>query len=60
MDGSQQQGLSLLDLLTYQMAQLPSASFGPGNQGLQVGHNHGPIIAEFHLPPGKSALVRAT
>ncbi|KAK4149742.1 P-loop containing nucleoside triphosphate hydrolase protein [Chaetomidium leptoderma] len=32
------------------MAQM-SASFGSENQGFQVGHNHGSINAEFHLPP---------
>ncbi|KAK4032308.1 kinesin light chain [Parachaetomium inaequale] len=31
--------------------QMPSASFGPQNHGLQVGQNYGPISAEFHLPP---------
>ncbi|KAK4148826.1 kinesin light chain [Chaetomidium leptoderma] len=33
------------------MAQMQSASFGPGNQGLQVGQNYGSINTEFHLPP---------
>ncbi|KAK5651031.1 hypothetical protein OQA88_1504 [Cercophora sp. LCS_1] len=33
------------------MAQIPSVSFGPGNQGLQVGQSYAPITAEFHLPP---------
>ncbi|KAK4159493.1 kinesin light chain [Cladorrhinum sp. PSN259] len=33
------------------MTQMPSASFGPGNQGLQVGQSYAPINAEFHLPP---------
>lgn len=35
------------------MTQLPSASFGSWNQGLQVGQNNGSINAEIHLPPGK-------
>jgi hypothetical protein len=35
------------------MMQMLSASFGPQNQGLQVGQNYGPINTEFHLPPGK-------
>ncbi|KAK0652399.1 P-loop containing nucleoside triphosphate hydrolase protein [Cercophora newfieldiana] len=30
---------------------MQSTSFGPGNQGQQVGHNYGTINAEFHLPP---------
>ena len=38
------------------MAQM-SASFGPGNQGFQVGHNAGTINAEFHLPPGKVTVA---
>ncbi|KAK3985963.1 kinesin light chain [Cladorrhinum sp. PSN332] len=33
------------------MSQMPSASFGPGNHGLQVGLSYAPINAEFHLPP---------
>ncbi|KAK3347571.1 LOW QUALITY PROTEIN: Tetratricopeptide repeat-domain-containing protein [Neurospora tetraspora] len=35
--------------LTPAMAQIPSASFGPLNQGLQVGQSYAPI--NFHLPP---------
>ncbi|KAK3304826.1 uncharacterized protein B0T15DRAFT_537707 [Chaetomium strumarium] len=34
------------------MTQLPSASFGPFNQGLQVGQNYGSM--EIHLPPEHS------
>lgn len=37
------------------MAQLLSASFGSGNQGLQVGQSYGTINAEFYLPPGNSS-----
>ena len=42
------------------MAQM-SASFGSGNQGFQVAHNHGSINAEFHLPgmQGYCGSVRA-
>ncbi|KAL8364681.1 hypothetical protein RB595_003793 [Gaeumannomyces hyphopodioides] len=29
----------------------PSASFGPGNRGQQVGQNYGTINTEIHLPP---------
>jgi hypothetical protein len=34
------------------MAQMMSASFGPGNQGVEVGYNYRSISTEFHLPPG--------
>ncbi|WPJ65269.1 hypothetical protein SMAC4_13900 [Sordaria macrospora] len=37
--------------LTPGMGQFPSASFGPLNQGFQVGQNYAPINTEFHLPP---------
>ncbi|WPJ65283.1 hypothetical protein SMAC4_13902 [Sordaria macrospora] len=37
--------------LTPGMGQFPSASFGPLNQGFQVGQSYAPINAEFHLPP---------
>ncbi|KAK4097639.1 hypothetical protein N658DRAFT_569223 [Parathielavia hyrcaniae] len=37
-----------------------STSFGPGNQGVEVGYNYGPISAEFHLPPGKISERRET
>ncbi|KAK4451207.1 kinesin light chain [Podospora aff. communis PSN243] len=30
---------------------MQSASFGPQNQGFQVGQNYGSITTEFHLPP---------
>ncbi|KAK4119841.1 TPR-like protein, partial [Parathielavia appendiculata] len=33
------------------MAQMVSTSFGPRNQGFQVGPNYGSINTEFHLPP---------
>ncbi|KAK4237112.1 kinesin light chain [Achaetomium macrosporum] len=33
------------------MAQMLSASFGPQNQGVQVGQSYAPISVEFHLPP---------
>ncbi|KAJ4367239.1 hypothetical protein N0V85_009155, partial [Neurospora sp. IMI 360204] len=45
--------------LTPAMAQIPSASFGPLNQGLQVVQSYAPINAEFHLPPGKITAARA-
>ncbi|KAH6840587.1 P-loop containing nucleoside triphosphate hydrolase protein [Chaetomium sp. MPI-CAGE-AT-0009] len=32
------------------MAQNTSVSFGPGNQGFQVGYNYGSINAEIHMP----------
>lgn len=35
------------------MSQILSASFGPKNQGFQVGQNNGSINTEFHLWPGK-------
>jgi hypothetical protein len=38
------------------MAQM-CASFGQGNQGLQVGHNHGSINTQIHLPPGKVTVA---
>ncbi|KAL8364648.1 hypothetical protein RB595_003771 [Gaeumannomyces hyphopodioides] len=31
----------------------PSASFGPGNRGQQVGQNHGTMNIEIHLPPDR-------
>ncbi|OIW25508.1 hypothetical protein CONLIGDRAFT_684069 [Coniochaeta ligniaria NRRL 30616] len=33
------------------MEQMPSNSFGPRNQVLQVGLSNAPVTAEFHLPP---------
>ncbi|EAQ88760.1 hypothetical protein CHGG_05379 [Chaetomium globosum CBS 148.51] len=33
------------------MSQILSASFGPKNQGFQVGQNYGSINTEFHLSP---------
>ena len=42
-----------------QQHKMQSTSFGPGNQGQQVGQNYGTINAEFHLPPGKTSGVRA-
>ncbi|KAK4158626.1 hypothetical protein QBC43DRAFT_350106 [Cladorrhinum sp. PSN259] len=38
------------------MAQMPSTSFGPKNQGLPVGQSYAPITAEFHLPPERPEI----
>ncbi len=40
---------------------MAQTSFGPGNRGLQVGHNSGWINTKIHLPPGKGyyGAVRA-
>jgi hypothetical protein len=39
------------------MSQMPFVSFGPANQGFQVGQNYGSINTEFHLSTGKIGVL---
>lgn len=34
-----------------------TASFGDANTGIQVGAHHGPLNAQFHLPPSESQIL---